>query len=239
MAAVTLLSTRGLSRSFGGLKAVQNVDFDLPQGEIRALIGPNGAGKTTFVSMLCGRIAVSGGTVMFQGQDVTALPAHKRISLGMAYTFQITSIFGNLTVFENVALAVQHRLGRATKQLQTEVHSALTRVGLDSRADQVAGDLAYGHQRLLEIAMGLGQEPKLLILDEPTQGLSDGEIAEFIALIRDVSATTTVLLIEHNINVVMALADTITVLNFGEIIAEGTPDEIHANPAVQAAYLGG
>ncbi len=239
MAAVNLLSTRDLSRNFGGLQAVQNVDFDLPQGEIRALIGPNGAGKTTFVSMLCGRIPASSGTVTFQGQDVTTLPAHKRISLGMAYTFQITSIFGNLTVFENVALAVQHRLGRATKQLQTEVTTALTRVGLDRRADQVAGDLAYGHQRLLEIAMGLGQEPKLLILDEPTQGLSDGEISEFIQLIREVSSNTTVLLIEHNINVVMALADRITVLNFGEIIAEGTPDEIHANPAVQAAYLGG
>lgn len=239
MAAVTLLSTRGLSRRFGGLKAVTNVDFDLKQGEVRALIGPNGAGKTTFVSMLCGRIPVSDGSVTFQGQDVTALPAHKRISLGIAYTFQITSIFDNLTVFENVALAVQHRLGRTTKQLNAETVVALKRVGLQDRAEQVAGDLAYGHQRLLEIAMGLGQEPKLLILDEPTQGLSDGEIDAFIELIRDVSATTTILLIEHNINVVMALAHSITVLNFGEIIAEGTPDEIHANPAVQAAYLGG
>ncbi|WP_456389893.1 ABC transporter ATP-binding protein [Profundibacter sp.] len=239
MAAVTLLSTRGLCRNFGGLQAVQNVDFDLPQGEIRALIGPNGAGKTTFVSMLCGRIAASSGTVSFQGRDVTALPAHRRISLGMAYTFQITSIFENLTVFENVALAVQHRLGRAGKQLKTAVMETLTRVGLEGRAEQVAGDLAYGHQRLLEIAMGLGQEPKLLILDEPTQGLSDAEIKAFIALIREVSATTTVLLIEHNISVVMALADSITVLNFGEIIAQGTPDEIHANKAVQAAYLGG
>lgn len=239
MAAVTLLSTRGLCRNFGGMKAVQNVDFDLQQGKIRALIGPNGAGKTTLVSMLCGRIAASSGTVTFMGQDVTAMPAHKRITMGMAYTFQITSIFSNLTVFENVALAVQHRLGRSAKQLKPEVLATLTRVGLESRSDQVAGDLAYGHQRLLEIAMGLGQDPKLLILDEPTQGLSDGEIDEFIALIREVSANTTVLLIEHNISVVMALADDITVLNFGEIIAEGTPDEIHANPAVQAAYLGG
>lgn len=239
MAAVTLLATRGLCRNFGGMKAVQNVDFNLEQGKIRALIGPNGAGKTTLVSMLCGRIPASSGSIHFQGQDVTNMPAHKRIAMGMAYTFQITSIFNDLTVYENVALAVQRRLGRATKQLKTEVITALKRVGLDSRSDQVAGDLAYGHQRLLEIAMGLGQEPKLLILDEPTQGLSDGEIAEFIALIREVSATTTVLLIEHNISVVMALADSITVLNFGEIIAEGTPEEIHENPAVQTAYLGG
>ncbi|AXX98772.1 ABC transporter ATP-binding protein [Profundibacter amoris] len=239
MAAVTLLSTRDLCRHFGGLRAVRDVDFDLPQGEIRALIGPNGAGKTTFVSMLCGRIPASSGTITFQGQDVTHLPAHKRISLGMAYTFQITSIFGNLTVYENVALAVQHRLGRDHAALKRETLGALARVGLKARAEQVAGDLAYGHQRLLEIAMGLGQEPKLLILDEPTQGLSDGEIEEFIALIREVSANTTVLLIEHNIPVVMALADTITVLNFGRIIAEGTPAEIRANMHVQEAYLGG
>ncbi|KPU83634.1 branched-chain amino acid ABC transporter substrate-binding protein [Marinosulfonomonas sp. PRT-SC04] len=239
MAAVTLLTTHGLSQNFGGVKAVRNVDFTLKQGQIRALIGPNGAGKTTLVSMLCGRIKASSGSIHFQGQDVTNMPAHKRIAMGMAYTFQITSIFGNLTVYENVALAVQRRLGRNQKQLDKETTIALKRVGLDSRAEQTAGDLAYGHQRLVEIAMGLGQEPKLLILDEPTQGLSDGEIEEFIALIREVSANTTVLLIEHNIPVVMALADRITVLSFGEIIAEGTPEEIHANPLVQAAYLGG
>ncbi len=239
MVAVNLLSTHGLSRNFGGMKAVQNVDLTLQQGKIRALIGPNGAGKTTLVSMLCGRIPASSGTVTFLGQDVTELPAHKRISMGMAYTFQITSIFADLTVFENVALAVQHRLGRSAKRLKSETLATLTRVGLETRTEQIAGDLAYGHQRLLEIAMGLGQEPKLLILDEPTQGLSDGEIDEFIALIREVSANTTVLLIEHNIAVVMALADDITVLNFGEIIAEGTPQEIHENSAVQAAYLGG
>ncbi len=239
MAALSLLTTRALGRDFGGLQAVRNVDFDLPAGEIRALIGPNGAGKTTFVSMLCGRIPASRGQVMFEGRDVTALPAHKRIALGMAYTFQITSIFENLSVFENVALSVQRASPATGAALARDVADVLTRVGLGGKADQVAGDLAYGHQRLLEIAMGLGQNPKLLILDEPTQGLSDGEIAEFIALIRDVSANATVLLIEHNINVVMALADRITVMNFGEVIAEGTPDEIHANAAVQAAYLGG
>ncbi len=239
MAAVSLLTTRALGRDFGGLQAVRNVDFDLPAGEIRALIGPNGAGKTTFVSMLCGRIPASRGQVMFEGQDVTALPAHKRIMLGMAYTFQITSIFENLSVYENVALAVQRASRARGAELAQEVGAVLARVGLDDKADQQAGDLAYGHQRLLEIAMGLGQNPKLLILDEPTQGLSDGEIAQFIALIRDVAAKATVLLIEHNINVVMALADRITVMNFGEVIAEGTPDEIHANAAVQAAYLGG
>jgi len=239
MAAVNLLSTRAICKEYGGLKAVQNVDFDLPKGEVRALIGPNGAGKTTFVSMLCGRISVSSGVIEFEGRDVTALPAHKRISLGIAYTFQITSIFNNLTAYENVAIAVQGRLGNATNTLDAQTINALTRVGLESRSDQTAGDLAYGHQRLLEIAMGLGQKPKLLILDEPTQGLSDSEINEFKALIRDISKETTILLIEHNIDVVMSLADRITVLNFGEIIAEGTPDEIHTNAKVQLAYLGG
>ncbi len=238
MAALALLKTTALSRHFGGLRAVEDVDFSLAEGEIRALIGPNGAGKTTLVSMLCGRIPVSSGSITFDGQDVTQMPAHKRIQMGMAYTFQITSIFGELCVHENVALAVQRRLG-AAPGLEAEVAQALQRVGLAGRADQLAGDLAYGHQRLLEIAMGLGQKPRLLILDEPTQGLSDGEVSSFIALIKEVAKETTILLIEHNIDVVMALADRITVMNFGAIIAEGSPQEIHANQAVQAAYLGG
>jgi branched-chain amino acid transport system ATP-binding protein len=238
MAAVTLLSSQGLSRHFGGLRAVENVDFHLEEGEIRALIGPNGAGKTTLVSMLCGRIPASSGTIHFDGQDITRLPAYKRIRMGMAYTFQITSVFAALSVRENVGLAVQNRL-RSHRAIEAEVTTALARVGLEDRSDQTAGDLAYGHQRLLEIAMGLGQMPRLLILDEPTQGLSDGEVKGFIGLIREVAKTTTVLLIEHNIDVVMALADKITVMNFGEIIAEGNPEEIHGNEAVQAAYLGG
>ncbi len=238
MAAVTpLLQTHGLSRLFGGLTAVDKVDFTLPEGEIRALIGPNGAGKTTFVSMLCGRIPASAGQVFFQGEDVTRLPAHQRIRRGMAYTFQITSVFANLSVYENVELAVQRsQSGSATRE---KVMETLGRVGLAGHAARTAGDLAYGHQRLLEIAMGLGQRPRLLILDEPTQGLSDAEIEGFIALVRDVAREATVLLIEHNIPVVMALASRITVLNLGRILAEGSPEDIHANAAVQAAYLGG
>ncbi len=214
-----ILSTRALSKSFGGLRAVHEVDFELPQGEIRALIGPNGAGKTTFVSMLIGRLAPSAGSVTFEGADVTGLAAHRRVARGMAYTFQITSIFSRLTAAENVALAARRRLG-------------------GDRADQVAGDLSYGHQRLLEIAMGLAQRPRLLILDEPTQGLAESEIADFQRLIRALAQETTILLIEHNMSVVRALADRVTVLNFGEVLAEGTPAEIHANLAVQAAYLG-
>ncbi len=230
-----ILSTRGLTRQFGGLTAVEAVDFDLPQGEVRALIGPNGAGKTTFVSMLIGRLEPTSGTVMFDGADVTRLPDHKRVARGMAYTFQITSIFARLSVEENVALAARRRLG---SDVAGEVTRALSEVGLADRVGQTAGDLSYGHQRLLEIAMGLAQRPRLLILDEPTQGLAESEVEAFCALVRTLKGETTILLIEHNMSVVKAVADRVTVLNFGEVLAEGTPEEIHANSAVQAAYLG-
>ncbi len=229
---MSLLSTRGLSKNFGGLRAVHDVDFDIEPGEIRALIGPNGAGKTTFVGMLCGRIAPSAGAVHFDDCDISDLPAHKRIRLGMAYTFQITSIFARLSLYENVALAVHADDKAAT------VAEALSRVGLREPPDQIAGDLSYGHQRLLEIAMGIAQKPRLLILDEPTQGLSDGEIAAFKDLIRELAAEATILLIEHNMSVVMETADCITVLNFGEVLAEGTPAVIRADHHVQTAYLG-
>ena len=226
-----LLETRGRSRSFGGLKAVDGVDFAVPAGEIRAVIGPNGAGKTTFVSLISGRIAPTTGAIFFEGRDITGLPAHKRVRKGIAYTFQITSIYANLTVAENVALAAHSR--------DTSIaHAHLARVGIDDRAGQIAGTLAYGHQRLLEVAMGLALHPKLLILDEPTQGLSDAEIADFITLVRTLSKQATVLLIEHNMSVVMALAHRITVLDRGRILAEGSPEDIRANAAVQAAYLG-
>ncbi len=237
-----LVETRALTRHFGGLKAVESVDFRLDKGEIRAIIGPNGAGKTTFVSLICGRIAPSSGAIVFEGRDITALPAHRRVRAGIAYTFQITSIFPRLTVFDNVALSVQRRLLSAGRPkpsaLKAGVGEALERVGLTDRAGTLAGNLAYGHQRLVEIAMGLALEPKLLILDEPTQGLSDGEVEGFIALVREIASDATVLLIEHNMQVVMDLARRITVMNFGQVLAEGSPDEIRANNAVQDAYLG-
>lgn len=240
MAALTpLLVTRGLSRQFGGLKAVDGVDFELGQGEIRAIIGPNGAGKTTFVSLVCGRVLPSAGTVEFDGADISRLPPHRRTRLGIAYTFQITSVFLNLSSYDNVTLAAQRRHGAAgSLALDAEVKEALARVGLSARADELARNLSYGHQRLLEIAMGLALKPRLLILDEPTQGLSDGEIANFVALVREIAEEATVLLIEHNMHVVMELAQKITVMNAGRILAEGTPAEIRDDEAVQAAYLG-
>ncbi len=246
MAAVTtLLTTEGLSRYFGGLRAVDDVSFSLQEGEIRAIIGPNGAGKTTFVSLICGRVLPTSGRIAFGGREISGLPAFKRVGLGIAYTFQITSIFSNLTVFDNVALAVQNAMRRNgsgvrfdEREMTRRVGDALDRVGLSERFDTKAGTLSYGHQRLLEVAMGLALKPKLLILDEPTQGLSDAEIAGFCDLVRDIARDATVLLIEHNMDVVMDLAGRITVMNNGAILSEGTPDEIRADEAVQRAYLG-
>ena len=228
---MSLLETRGLTRVFGGLTAVDGVDFTAQPGRIHALIGPNGAGKSTFVGMISGRIRATRGTVRFDGRDITALPAHRRIRLGMAYTFQITAIYARLSLLENVELALGAR-DRAGWL------AALDRVGLAARADQIAGDLSYGHQRLLEIAMGVAQAPRLLILDEPTQGLAEAEIADFIALIRGLAGETTILLIEHNMDVVMELAEEITVLDAGRVLASGPPTAIQADPQVQAAYLG-
>lgn len=238
MAAVTILETRGLTKVFGGIHANANIDFKLPEGQVMALIGPNGAGKSTFVGMLCGRIPATAGQVIFKGQDVSAVPAHRRIAMGMAYTFQITSVFSNLPVRENVALAARRKHRLDEPGILAKVDAVLDRVGLAGRADQIAGDLSYGHQRLLEIAMGLVQEPELFILDEPTQGLADSEITEFVDLINGLKGSTTILLIEHNMDVVMRTAQAITVLNFGEILASGSPGEIKANAEVQAAYLG-
>lgn len=235
---MSIISTRGLSKHYSGLRAVENVDFDLPEGQVRALIGPNGAGKTTFVGMLSGRIKSTSGRVNFLETDVTELPAHQRMSMGMAYTFQITSVFANLSVHENVALAARRVVKGSARSVNDKVMSVLEQVYLADRTDQIAGDLSYGHQRLLEIGMGLVQSPKLFILDEPTQGLSAAEVDGFIQLVKVLSENTTILLIEHNMDVVMQTAHYITVLNFGETLAEGTPEEIRNNPEVQTAYLG-
>jgi branched-chain amino acid transport system ATP-binding protein len=232
------LETRGLTKIYGGVVANDAVDFALAEGKVTALIGPNGAGKSTFVGMVSGRTEASSGQVFFKGRDISHLPAHKRIQLGLAYTFQITSVFPGLSVSENVALAARARLGRNRAAVQAKVAEVLARVDLTARADQIAQDLSYGHQRILEIAMGLAQDPQVFILDEPTQGLAEGEVQDFIALIRALAGQTTILLIEHNMQVVMATADVITVLDQGAVLAQGTPDEIHANAAVQAAYLG-
>jgi branched-chain amino acid transport system ATP-binding protein len=247
VAAVTpLLETRGIARNFGGLRAVAGVNLRLAPGEIRALIGPNGAGKTTLVNLISGRLAPSAGRLLFEGRDITGLPAWDRVVLGIGYTFQVTSVFPGLSVHENVALAVQRRLmtgrlGRLALRagpLRAEVAAALGPVGLGAVAERAAGSLPYGHQRLLEVAMTLALRPRLLILDEPTPGLDGDEIAALSQIIREVARTATVLFVEHNMAVVLDLASHVTVMDKGVVIAEGTPREIEANPVVQAAYLG-
>jgi branched-chain amino acid transport system ATP-binding protein len=242
-----LLQTIGLEKTFGGLLAVRSVDFSLDRGEIRAIIGPNGAGKTTFVSMISGRVSPTSGTILFGGRDVTRVPAHDRVVLGIVSTFQIISIYRDLTAFENVALAAQRRLTRGVLSglsvdphvLAERVGAALQDVSLLDQRDEMAGSLSYGHQRLLEVAMALALRPEVLILDEPTQGLAPEEIVGLVALIRTISRTATILLIEHNLRVVLDLSRKITVMDKGSIIAEGPPHEIEANPEVQRVYLGG
>ena len=231
-----LMQALGLTRHFGGIRAVDGVNFRLEPGEIHAIIGPNGAGKTTFVSLLSGRIPVQSGSITLGGEDITRLAAHVRVKKGIAYTFQITSVYPKLSVFDNVALAAQ---SAGARDLGGQVAAALARVNLAGLEDHLAGNLSYGNQRLLEVAMGLALKPRILILDEPTQGLAAGEIEGFKALVRSLVPETTVMLIEHNMEVVMDLATQITVLNFGQVLATGTPDQIRANPDVQSAYLGG
>ncbi|MBI3455532.1 MAG: ABC transporter ATP-binding protein [Candidatus Rokubacteria bacterium] len=241
-----LLETVGLAKAFDGLEAVRAVNFRLERGEIRAIIGPNGAGKTTLVSMISGRIRPTSGKVLFKGRDITRLPAWDRVALGIVYTFQVTSIFKNLTVFENVALAVQRRVMRRPldrialplRALARHVDGVLSDVGLSSASDAPAGSLPYGHQKLLEVAMALALGPEVLTLDEPTQGLAPDEIAALCRLIREISKAVTVLLIEHNMAVVLELSDRVTVMDKGSIIADGTPVEIENHPDVQRSYLG-
>ncbi len=242
-----LLVTEGLGRSFGGLDAVSDVGIEVMPGEIRAIIGPNGAGKTTLVGMVCGRIRPSRGQIFFEGRDITRMAPWNRVGSGIVYTFQITSIYRSLSVNDNVVLAAQRRLMRGPASwlrldeatLGVRVDQALGTVGLAEHRDRRAGELPYGHQRLLEVAMGLALEPRLLILDEPTQGLSEHDIATFCERVREIASRATVMLIEHNMSVVLSLSSHITVMDQGRIIADGDPASIEANPEVQRAYLGG
>ena len=245
-----LLETRGLGRAFGALQAVSNVSFAVAPGELRAVIGPNGAGKTTLFHLISGLLAPTAGRVTLRGEDVTALPAPVRCRRGISRTFQINSIFPNLTALENVRMAVQLKgqggfrmLGGQALLAETEARAgeSLAALGLTVRAHELAGTLPHGDQRLLEIAMAVAQRPDVLLLDEPTQGLSAEDTAATVDVIRRIARerNLTILLVEHDMDVVFGLADRITVLHFGQLIADGTPDEVRANPDVQKAYLGG
>ena len=250
MTATPLLQTRGLGRAFGALQAVADVTLAVQPMELRAVIGPNGAGKTTLFHLISGLLAPTSGSVIFQGDDVTTLAAPGRCRRGISRTFQITSIFPELSVLENVRVAVQLKTGdnfrllggRAVLEVtEQRARDSLRLLGLLARAEEPASTLPHGDQRLLEIAMAVAQEPALLLLDEPTQGLSPEDTAATVAVIREVARERklTIILVEHDMDVVFDLADRISVLHFGRLIAEGTSAEVRANADVQKAYLGG
>jgi len=246
---MSMLDVQGVTKNFGSLVAVQNVSLQVEPGELRAVIGPNGAGKTTFFNMISGFFPPTSGRIVFDGADVTGITAQKRVKIGMARTFQITEIFPELTVHENVLSAVEVTAGERLRlwnikadaaRAEQAVAETLTMVGLSGKADRLVGELAHGDQRATEIAMALALRPRLLLLDEPTAGMGDQETYEITNLIRRLHRDSkyTIVLIEHDMRVVFHLADRISVLDQGRLLAEGTPAEIAANEAVQAAYLG-
>jgi len=245
--AETILGIERLTKRFGGLTAINDLSLAIDKGEVHAVIGPNGAGKTTLLAQLSGLLAPDSGRIVFKGQDITALPAHVRSARGLARSFQVTSIFLNFTAEDNVALAVQAHAGhsfrfvraaRAEPALREPARKALARVGLEHRANVVAADLSHGEQRQLEIAMALATNPTVLLLDEPMAGMGAEESARMIDVLRGFKGTHTLLLIEHDMDAVFALADRITVLVYGQAIATGQPDDIRRNPEVRRAYLG-
>jgi branched-chain amino acid transport system ATP-binding protein len=242
-----LLAARGLVKRFGGLTATDGIDLDAFPGEIHALIGPNGAGKTTLIGQLTGELNPDAGRVLFEGRDVTQLPVHRRAQLGLARSFQITSLFADLTVIENVALAVQIRSGHSfrfwritsrDRALQDPARAVLDRVGLAARANAPAAELSHGEHRQLEIALALASEPKVLLLDEPMAGMAPEESQRMIQLLRQIKGQAAILLVEHDMDAVFALADRISVLVYGRVIASGSAAEIRANDEVRQAYLG-
>lgn len=242
-----MLKVTGLTKKFGGITANGEISLDVSAHEFHAVIGPNGAGKTTLVAQLTGALKPDAGHVEFQGRDITRLPAHARAHRGIARSFQITSIMQAMSTLDNVLLAVQAHTGhsyrfwrpaRRDKRLIEPAMAALTRVGLDARAADVAGDLSHGEHRQLEIAMALAGEPTLLLLDEPTAGMGAEESAQMVEFLQSLRGEKTILLVEHDMDAVFALADTITVLVEGRVVATGGPDAIRADPTVRAAYLG-
>jgi branched-chain amino acid transport system ATP-binding protein len=242
-----LLSVAGLTKRFGGLVATNNLDLDVEPAETHAIIGPNGAGKTTLIAQLQGEIHPDAGTIRFGARDITREPAHCRAQLGLARSFQITSIFPAFTTLANVALAVQSIAGHSfrffapaleDRALTAPAREALGTVGLAPRADVLADDLSHGEKRQLELAMALAMRPKLLLLDEPMAGMGRQDGARMTRILAGLKRTYAILLIEHDMDTVFALADRITVLVAGRAIASGAPDAIRANADVRAAYLG-
>ncbi len=242
-----LLNVEGLSKRFGGIVATDDLSLTVARGELHAIIGPNGAGKTTLIAQLSGQLRCDSGRIRFAGEDITALPPHTRSLKGLARSFQITSLFLDLSVLDNVALAVQAHAGhsfhfwrdaRTEEALRAPARAALERAGLSGRADSPAAALSHGEHRQLELAMALAGNPRMLLLDEPMAGLGPEESARMVAKLRALKNDVTILLVEHDMEAVFALADRITVLVYGRVIASGAPDEIRANAQVREAYLG-
>jgi branched-chain amino acid transport system ATP-binding protein len=239
------LRTEGLTVRFGGLTALNDVSVAVRRGEIRAVIGPNGAGKSTFFNCLTGVIRPTSGRILFEGEDITALPPDRISRKAMARSYQITNIMPGATVLENVRIAAQSRRHgwsllrhhRAYTDVLDRSRAVLASVGLREKEDELASNLSHGEQRNLEIGIALATEPKLLCLDEPTAGMSVAETHATVELVRRIAADLTILIVEHDMEVVMGLARTITVLHYGEVLAEGSPAEIQANPRVQEVYL--
>jgi branched-chain amino acid transport system ATP-binding protein len=242
-----VLRIEGLTKNFGGLRVTDNITLDVMPGELHAVIGPNGAGKTTLINQISGLLAPDAGEIMFGGETVTRLPVSARATRGLARSFQITSILPRFSVLENVALAVQARRGTSFRffgsaaeedELNAPALAALAQVDLTERADVPAGALSHGEKRALELAIALAMEPKLLLLDEPMAGTGRDETERLVNALRRLKGRFPMVLVEHDMTAVFALADRISVLIYGRILASGTPDEVRADPVVVTAYLG-
>jgi branched-chain amino acid transport system ATP-binding protein len=241
------VEVQDLSKTFGGIRAVNGVTFQIAPGERRALIGPNGAGKTTLFHCITGTLQASSGQVKFHGHDVTREPEYQRTKLGMGRTFQITNVFTDLTLSENMALAimgtdqrkwVMSRPVSAFPSVRDQVLSGLSAVGLGDRADHKVMLLSYGERRQLELALALGTRPKVLFLDEPCAGLSPSERQRIFAMVQELPRDITLVMIEHDMDVALGLADRVTVMNRGEVMAEGTPEQVQGDPKVRDVYFG-
>jgi branched-chain amino acid transport system ATP-binding protein len=242
-----LLRVENLVRRFGGIVATDNVSLDVAKGELHAIIGPNGAGKTTLISQLTGQLLPDAGIIQLAGRDITGVPAYRRSALGLARSFQITSLLPDFTALDNVALAAQAhdghsfrfwRSARHVTHLRDAARAELQRVGLAHRADMLVSRLSHGEQRELELAVALATKPRLLLLDEPMAGLGVSEAARMVKLLQELRREVTIVLVEHDMDAVFALADRITVLVYGRVIASGAPAAIRQNEDVRRAYLG-
>lgn len=246
MSTIPILEAKNVSRFFGKFQALNNVSVSFSAGELTAIIGPNGAGKSTFFNVISGGIPPSSGQVLFEGRDITGLASHEFARIGIAKSFQITNVFKQLSAHENVRVALQMRATRFQflrprqdyVELIERADVLLARVGLTDSRNKLAGDLAHGQQRSLEVAMALACDPKLLLMDEPTAGMSPQETKVMMDLILQLSAERTVILVEHKMKMVMGLCKRLIVLHHGELLADGTPDEIRANTEVKRVYLG-